>query len=109
MLPDGSKDSPVSLALQTVPPSLVYALPLNQSSSLTREASLRRWQGTGITSFSLGLAGAGRTIAFWPLGGTVVSIVRGSVLWLDTSQLFKMEGRGGKNKVQLPLSVHPTF
>ena len=32
--------------------------------------------GTGILGFSRGLSPVGRTIASWPLGGTVVSIVR---------------------------------
>lgn len=67
------------------------------SSQQAEEASLRQCPRPGIISFSAGLSLAGGTVASWPLGGTVVSIVRSTSL---CSCIPAIEAGGGKKRIK---------
>lgn len=99
VLPDVRKDSPYSWLCKQFFQVFSAHCWWSNPQAPTEDISLRHWQGTGIISLSPGLSLAGRTVAFWPLGGTVVSIVRSAVLWLDTSQPFKMEAGKKEKKI----------
>ncbi|KAM9043352.1 uncharacterized protein AAG666_006460 isoform 2-T2 [Megaptera novaeangliae] len=91
-----AKTALVSLALRTVPASLVCGLPACRGrSQQAAEAPLRQCPRTGMISFSPGLSLAGGTVASWPLGGTVVSIVRSTSL---CSYIPAIEAGGGEKE-----------
>lgn len=92
-----SKDNPCILGLASSQFKICLRTAWRWSSHQAQpeEAPLKQCHGTGIISFSSGGSLAGGTVASWSLGGAVVSIVRGTSLWLHP---FYWRWRGKERK-----------